>query len=576
MNEKKLTVGQIARKYGVSARTIRHYESIGILECMREDGSNYRLYGEAESNRVYQIILLKDMGFTLKEISSIITSNGNKNIIIRIINNRLKSLAKKSLLYNQCIALLTEFLDTCSSQREDHIDSFRLLDELLSSKKNNEDQLLLQESTIPKLHPLEKDGDLEILKACHAEDLNPLYLPFVLEQEDGSLLENFFVNHRRFWGLRNVYLSDGSNLDDIYNPNNFINVVTKKLEAAAWDSGIYSNEDEISYRNMVIGFCTGLTGLEFDEGDAMCVLEMKLAASVFKRALEMLELAGRLNEEALRTICRLLKLSDYASKQELEEFIESVVQTGGIQAYYIAKWVNDAVKRNRYAGPFYVLTEPSAFESDYWELDRALDMVVGFMWSHEINPAGQPYKTLAPVIFQIAYMRARELYAAAVHIVPEIVDLEAFMLIGLELVTTDRNGEAFARIPRFEEEEYISKGAADRIPNRVRPGLRFGMNTRRREEYYSFISGEEVSSLDNVPEDMTGEAVPAGKYAVFSVKGGPLPYKVIETIIFIYQAWLPASNYQWVDRPGFNLYENATGRSDSIIKIYVPVEEKGV
>ncbi len=574
MIENMLTVGQVAQKFGVSARTIRHYESIGILESKRGNESNYRLYGEAETHRIYQILLLKDMGFTLKEISSIITSDGNKNIIIQIINNRLKCLAKKSLLYSQCIDLLTEFLNTCSNQSEDNIDSFKLLNELLSSKNVNETAALKEAGESDKPNPLEKDVDLEILKNCLSDDLNPLYLPFILEH-DGKLLENFFVNHRRFWGLKNVLLSDGFSLDDIYNPYNFINIIIGKLGRTASDFGIYQNEEEITYRNIVMGFCITLTGVDFNSEDTLTVLEMKLVMSVFKRALEMLELAGRLKEETFCSICKVFKISDnYTTKQEIEEFIESVIQSGGVQAYYIAKIVNNALKRSRYAGPFYVLTEPSAFESEYWELDRALDMVVGFMWSHEINPAGQPYKTLAPVIFQIAYMRARTLYAASSHTLPEIVDLEEFMIIGLELVTTDKDGEGFEKIPKFEE-DYIAKGVADQIPNRVKPGLRYGLNTRRNGDYYSFISGEEVSSLNYIPEGMTGEIVPAGKYAVFSVKGGPLPYKVIETIIYIYQAWLPTSDYQWVNKPGFNLYENATERSDSYIKIYIPIGERG-
>jgi DNA-binding transcriptional MerR regulator/predicted transcriptional regulator YdeE len=574
MNDKKLTVGQIAQRFGVSARTIRHYEAIGILKSSRDTESNYRLYGEAELNRIYQIMLLKDMGFSLKEISSVITSDGNKNIIIRIINNRLKILSKKTVLYNQCIDLLTEFLNTCSSQQEDKIDSFRLLNELLLSKK--EDEIVLSENSDSswKANLLEEDSGLKILRSCRSEDLNALYLPFVLDQEDGFLLENFFIDHRRFWGLRNVFLSDGTTLEDVYNPYNFINVILGKLVMTAWDSGIYQEKEELTYQNIVTGFCLVLTGMEVDSEDTMQVLELKLIRLVFDRALEILELAGKLDEAMLAAICRLLKIEDEAmTKRELEMFLVALPQSDQVQAYYMARVVNEAVKRNRYAGPFYVLTEPSAFESDCWEFDRALDMAVSILWSHEINPAGQPYKTLAPVIFQVAFMRTRELYASTVHTVPEIMDVEEFRVIGLELVTTDRDGEGFARIPGFEE-EYIAQGAADRIPNRARPGLRYGISTRHSGENYSFISGEEVSSLEEIPQDMTGELIPAGKYAVFTVRGGPLPYKVIETIIYIYQSWLPASEYQWVKRPGFHLYENANGRNDSVIKIYVPVERK--
>lgn len=576
MIDNKLTVGQIAQKYGVTARTIRHYEAIGILDSTRDQESNYRLYGDAEVNRIDQIMLLKDMGFTLKEISTIITSDGNKQSIIRIIKNRLNNLTKKSSLFHQCIDLLAEFLYTCNSQEEDTIDSFQLLNELLMNKKEQGGAMLAATDSPILIHPLEGDKDLGILYTCRSEDLNPLFLPFVIEQEDMSLLENFFVNHRRFWGSQNVLLSDGSSLDEVYSETNFIRIIVTKLENTALASECFPNEGELSYQSIVAELCHAIAGIEIDDEDSTERMERKLAAAVFLKALEMYELAGMRNEAILATICRLIRAEElYTTKQQLEEYIASIIRTGGIQSFYIAKLADQAIKRNRYSGSFYVLTEPQAFESDCWEFDRAMDMAVGSLWTHEILPAGQQIRTLAPVIFHIAFMRTRQLYAAAVHIAPDIVHIEGFMLIGMELITTDRDGEGFARIPLFEE-ECIAKGAADRIPNRVRPGHRYGMSTRRNGAYYSFLSGEEVSSLDAIPEDMTGELIPPGTYAVFTVKGGPLPYKVIETYQYIYNTWLPESDYQWVNRPSYNYYENATGRSDSVIKIYVPVEKKGV
>lgn len=572
--EIKYTVGQIAQKFGVSARTIRHYENIGLLDSERDMASNYRLYGDAETNRLNQIMLLKSMGFTLKEISSIISSNGNKNTIIHIISSRKKSLAKKSLLYSQCVELLDEFLIICSMQEKENINSFEILEEILSAKAGNGAAVAAEELPQPKkTEYLKKDKDLEILKNSLSEDFNPLYLPFAVGREDGELLESYFVSHRRFWGLSNVVLTDGSNLEQLYNPATFRKTIIDKICEAIHSSEIYTPAEDISYRNIIMDFCNILMGIDFDLEDPLPVLEMKLVAAVFNRALEMLELGGRLNEANILAVAKSIGFDNISAKQELSDAVGKMIYSGGIQAFKLADLVNNAIKRNRFTGPFYVLTEASAFISSNWELDRALDMAAGFLLNHEISPAVQPYYTLMPVIFHIAYMRMRSLHASDTYIQPEIVHLDEFMIIGLEIVTTDKAGEGFSRIPQFEE-EYIANRACDRIPNRSRPGMRYGLNTRRNGEYYSFISGEEVSSLEYIPEGMTGEVVPAGAYAVFNVCGGPLPNKVIETIIYIYERWFPGSNYRWVNRPGFNLYVNASGRSDSVMQIYVPVEEK--
>lgn len=575
MTENKLTVGQIAQKFGISARAVRHYENIGLLESERDTESNYRLYGEAEADRVYQIMLLKSMGFTLKETAAIISSNGNKNGIIKIIDIRLKSLTRKAQLFDKSISLLNDFLLSCSKQENECIDSFRLLDEILTSRDKAE---MLEESdrilsTQEMVENLKKDKDLYLLKGFLCEDLNPLFLPFVVGREDGDLLENYFVNHRKFWGLGNITLSDGTNLEEVYNPYTFSESILEKMGEVTSDS--LRTHEEIGYKDIVIGLCETVMGMEYNLSDSVPALELKLVCAVFKRALDMLELAGHMNGHTIGHVAEAIQIEKKCtSKFDIEESIELAIQMGGIQAFYICRLVDNAIKRNRYVGSFYVLTEASAFFSSNWELDRALDMAVGFLWTHEIHPSGQPNQTLFPVVIHIAYMRARMLYAPSTYIQPDIKKVDSFMIIGSELITTDRNGEAFTKVPQFEE-EFVLRRMNELIPNRTTPGLRYGLNCRHRGGYYSFIAGEQVCSLEEIPDGMTGETIPEGIYAVFIVNGGPLPFKVVETIIYAYQQWLPASEYQWDSRPGFNLYFNASGRSDSDIRIYIPIKAKG-
>lgn len=41
---------------GVSARTLRYYDEIGLLQPARINSSGYRIYGQAEVNRLQQIL----------------------------------------------------------------------------------------------------------------------------------------------------------------------------------------------------------------------------------------------------------------------------------------------------------------------------------------------------------------------------------------------------------------------------------------------------------------------------------------------------------------------------------------
>lgn len=68
------TVQGLSNLAGVSARTLRYYDEIGILKPARINSSGYRIYGEAEVDRLQQIMLYRELGVKLDQIRKIITS----------------------------------------------------------------------------------------------------------------------------------------------------------------------------------------------------------------------------------------------------------------------------------------------------------------------------------------------------------------------------------------------------------------------------------------------------------------------------------------------------------------------
>jgi len=58
------SIGKLSKMTGVSTRSIRHYEEIGLLSCASVTDSNYRLYGEMELKRLQQILLLRSLEFS--------------------------------------------------------------------------------------------------------------------------------------------------------------------------------------------------------------------------------------------------------------------------------------------------------------------------------------------------------------------------------------------------------------------------------------------------------------------------------------------------------------------------------
>jgi DNA-binding transcriptional MerR regulator len=61
-------IGEVADRLGVSPRTIKYYEEIGLLTPGERSPGGFRLYGEPDVERLQRILRLKDMGFSLAAI----------------------------------------------------------------------------------------------------------------------------------------------------------------------------------------------------------------------------------------------------------------------------------------------------------------------------------------------------------------------------------------------------------------------------------------------------------------------------------------------------------------------------
>ena len=66
------TVKEFAALTGVSIRTLHYYDEIGLLRPASVTDSGYRLYGQQELERLQQILFLRELRFSLKEIAQIL------------------------------------------------------------------------------------------------------------------------------------------------------------------------------------------------------------------------------------------------------------------------------------------------------------------------------------------------------------------------------------------------------------------------------------------------------------------------------------------------------------------------
>jgi MerR family transcriptional regulator, copper efflux regulator len=67
-----MRIGELARRAGVTTRTVRYYEGLGLLPIARREGGGHRQYDEAAVKVLAKIDFLKRMGLSLDEIAEVI------------------------------------------------------------------------------------------------------------------------------------------------------------------------------------------------------------------------------------------------------------------------------------------------------------------------------------------------------------------------------------------------------------------------------------------------------------------------------------------------------------------------
>jgi len=86
------TVNELAERAGITGRTLRHYDRIGLLHPDRVGTNGYRYYGPVAVARLQRILLLRDTGMPLSEIAAVLDAPETPSAEVAALTSHLTQL----------------------------------------------------------------------------------------------------------------------------------------------------------------------------------------------------------------------------------------------------------------------------------------------------------------------------------------------------------------------------------------------------------------------------------------------------------------------------------------------------
>lgn len=211
--EELMTVTEVSREYGVSARMLRHYEKLGLISSARREGYAYRVYSERNIARLRQILVLRRLRISLKEIGQILEDPGS-SAAIAVLERNLASMNEEAKALSTVKTILSQFLAALKARAQLPAGETLLADQKLLELANS---LSLSESQIQNERRQTMQEELKAAEQKKAmSDVRIVHLPAATvaaahfigddpEDQAGKMISDF-VRENRVWekhpGLR--------------------------------------------------------------------------------------------------------------------------------------------------------------------------------------------------------------------------------------------------------------------------------------------------------------------------------------------------------------------------------------
>lgn len=153
---------------------------------------------------------------------------------------------------------------------------------------------------------------------------------------------------------------------------------------------------------------------------------------------------------------------------------------------------------------------------------------------------------------------------------PEIITQPATKLVG---IAKQYNNNDLDLVQLWSAFKPYRNNIANQVGDNAF-GIYEGYEENDNEVNFSYVCTVAVANFEDVPEGMETREIPEQMYAKFTHKG-PVA-NIDQTLKHIWGSWLPKSNYQYIEKPDFELYQSGFNNSDPKNELYlhIPIKAK--
>lgn len=105
-----LKIRDVSVKYDISTRALKYYEDMGLIKSTHVDDYSYRCYDEKNIMRLEQILILRKLDISVKDIVRIFEATG-ANILLELLHRKVESINEQTFLLDDLKKIILEFID---------------------------------------------------------------------------------------------------------------------------------------------------------------------------------------------------------------------------------------------------------------------------------------------------------------------------------------------------------------------------------------------------------------------------------------------------------------------------------